>query len=147
MLHNISVLMLLSGFAGMSEPAQRRDVNAERQAIIALEELWLNAYDAPTLNLILADDFRHPVVTGHFLNKQQHIDWTVAHPPPPTRKARFEQMDVRLYGDVAVAGGIVVTDGVAPGSIRTIFTDVFVRRNGRWQAINAQENDVVAHVG
>ena len=146
MLHKISVLMLLAGFAAMNVAAQRRDLNADRQAIIALEELWLNAYDASTLDRILANDFRHPVVTGQFLTKQQHIDWMVAHPPPPTRKARFEQMDVRLFGDVAIAAGIVVTDGVTPAPLRTIFTDVFVRRNSRWQAISAQENEIVTRV-
>jgi hypothetical protein len=28
---------------------------------------------------------------------------------------------------------------------RTVFTDVFVWRDGRWQAVNAQENTVRAH--
>jgi hypothetical protein len=97
MLHKISVLMLLAGFAAMNVAAQRRDLNADRQAIIALDELWLNAYDASTLDRILANDFRHPVVTGQFLTKQQHIDWMVAHPPPPTPKST-----VRADGRTAV---------------------------------------------
>jgi hypothetical protein len=40
----------------------------------------------------------------------------VGHTPPPTRRAHFERLDVRVYGDTAVATGI-------------IFTDVFVRKD------------------
>jgi hypothetical protein len=45
-----------------------------------------------------------------------HIAWVVGHTPPPTRRAHFERLDVRVYGDTAVATGI-------------IFTDVFVRKD------------------
>jgi hypothetical protein len=62
----------------------------------------------------------------------------VKHPGPSDRKPRFEQLNIRLYGDVAIANGIVDDD-----SYRTIFTDVFAHRNGRWQAVNAQENAIV----
>jgi len=123
------------------------DRDADRKAIVAIEHEWLNTYDAATLDRILARDFLHPVASGQFLTKQQHIDWTVAHPPPPTRKARFERLDVRLFGDVAIANGVVVTEGVAPAPTRSIFTDVFVERDGRWQAVNAQENEVRGQSG
>ena len=49
----------------------------------------------------------------------------------------------RIYGDVGIVNGVVVrttSDGAAPR--RTLFTDVFVYREGRWQAVNSQENEV-----
>jgi hypothetical protein len=47
---------------------------------------------------------------------------------------------VRIYGEVAIATGIVSTVR-DPGNKanRTAFTDVFVRREGKWLAVNAQE--------
>ncbi len=135
MIRTVAVLTLLTVVGGTNVSTERRDVDADRQAILALEQLWLNANDAPTLDRLLADDFKHPVVTGQFLTKEEHIRWMVAHPPPATRKARFEQLDVRIFGDVAIAGGVVVTEGLTPAPFRTIFTDVFVRRNGRWQSM------------
>jgi hypothetical protein len=52
-------------------------------------------------------------------------------------------MQVRVYGDVGVVNGIVLTTDEQGREVeRTIFTDVFVRRNGRWEAVNAQENAV-----
>ena len=38
-----------------------------------------------------------------------------------------------------IANGTVVTTN-ASGTHRSVFTDVFVKRNGQWQAVNAQEN-------
>jgi predicted GNAT superfamily acetyltransferase len=50
-----------------------------------------------------------------------------------------------MYGDVGIVNGIVVTSDAHGKDVnRTIFTDVFVYRDGRWQAINAQENKVEA---
>jgi hypothetical protein len=58
-------------------------------------------------------------------------------------KKPFDSLKVRLYGDVGIANGIVVaSDEHGKDVNQTIFTDVFVYRDGRWQAINAQENKV-----
>ena len=54
--------------------------------------------------------------------------------------------------NVGIVNGIVLTTdeqgpsrtGANPEVERSIFTDVFVRRNGRWEAVNAQENAVKA---
>ena len=117
-----------------------------RKAIEALELEWLaHESDRATLERILASDFAHPVPPGVILNKQQSIDWAVNHPRPTNRTARFEQIRVRPYGTTAVVTGIVEErnpDGGSSSS-RTIFTDVFVYREGRWQAVNAQENAIV----
>ena len=122
----------------------RAGAGADRQAIEGLEQEWLqNESDKPTLERLLADDFMHQVPTGLFLTKAQHIDWSVRHPRPANRKARFEKLDVRVYGDAAIATGIVVdTDANGGDARRSIFTDVFVRRNDRWQAVSAAENAV-----
>jgi predicted GNAT superfamily acetyltransferase len=48
---------------------------------------------------------------------------------------------VRVYGDCGIVNGIVVaSDEHGQDLDRTIFTDVFAYREGRWQAVNAQEN-------
>jgi hypothetical protein len=68
----------------------------------------------------------------------------VKHPHPAGHKARFEKLEVRVYGETAIANRIVeASDGPDDKSKRTVFTDVFVYRAGRWQAVNAQENAMV----
>ena len=49
---------------------------------------------------------------------------------------------MRIYGTAGIVNGMVVAADNA-GSVvkKTVFTDVFAYRDGRWQAVNAQEND------
>lgn len=146
------VLMLMASFAAIAfspsrtavgSSSQQRSTVRDREALIDLENVWLNTNDAQTLDRILAADFVHPVFTGDFLTKAQHIDWFTRHPRPANVKARFERLDIRLYGDIGIANGIVVTSDENSKEItRNIFTDVFAYRDGRWQAINGQETDV-----
>jgi len=139
------VAAILCGATLVAPPArsQARSADADRRAVIALENEWLLAEDSATLARILAPDFVHPVLTGDFLTKAQHLHWFSGHPRPANAKVRFAGLDVRLYGDVAIVTGTVISTG-APGqqATRTVFTDVFAYRPDRWQAVNAQENGV-----
>lgn len=120
-----------------------RSPESDRSALLSLEDEWLHARDAATLERILADDFVHPVPQGVFLSKAEHIDWYGKHLPSPTRKTRLDHVQVRLYGDSAVVNGeVIATDESGKQLDGSVFTDVFVYRDGRWQAVNAQENRV-----
>jgi len=85
-----------------------RDPTKDREAIIALEQEWLHASNAATLDRILASDFVHVVPVDHFLTKQEHIDWVIKHPEPKDRHTRFDKLHVRLYGDVGIVNGSVI---------------------------------------
>jgi Domain of unknown function (DUF4440) len=137
----VIIPFLLFGFAAAQSS---RKAEKDRQTIIALEQEWLHAeHDATTLDRILASDFVHVVPVDHFLTKQEHIDWAVKHPEPKDRHTKFDKLNVRLYRDVGIANGsVVATDASGKELGRTMFTDVFVYRDGRWQAVNAQENAV-----
>jgi hypothetical protein len=128
-----------SGDASRSQTDDR-----DRAAVVAVENDWLNHLsDGPRLNRILADDFMHPVPNGLFLNKPDHIKWAVEHPRPAGWRARFDKLEVRVYGATAIANGIVEASDSPEAQLRkTIFTDVFVFRDNRWQAVNAQENEI-----
>jgi hypothetical protein len=145
---SVSVGLLNCGFwlmhVGTAMAIPRRAAEQDRQALIALENDWLRSeHDAAALDSILASDFIHPVVTGDFLTKAQHIYYSSDHLPPANLKNRFDNLSVRIYGDVGIVNGMVVTsDDHGKDVNRTIFTDVFVYRDGRWQAVNAQENKV-----
>ena len=136
------MLLAASCFSGGQEFSQRT-VESDRATLVALENEWLTVRDASTLERILAADFVHPVPTGDFLTKAQHIDWFTKHPPPANLRFRFGRLDVRLYGDFGIANGTVVTSDENGKEIgKNVFTDIFAYRDGRWQAINAQETDV-----
>jgi len=106
-------------------------------------DVGVTASNAATLDRILASDFVHVVPVDHFLTKQEHIDWVIKHPEPKDRHTRFDKLHVRLYGDVGIVNGSVIASDLNGKQIdRTMFTDVFVCRDGRWQAVNGQENGI-----
>jgi Domain of unknown function (DUF4440) len=144
---SISLLLSLLVSSGPLHFQAARSAEQDRKALLSLEDEWLHARDAATLERILADDFVHPVAQGVFLSKAEHIEWFTKHLPPMSRKTRFDHLQVRLYGDTAVVNGMVIATAESGKELdRSIFTDVFVFRDQRWQAVNAQENKVERRV-
>lgn len=116
---------------------------SDQKIVETLEKQWLaSEHDRTALDTILAADFVHPVAAGVFLSKSQHVAWAVGHPSPKETRQQFDQLQVRVYGSAAVVTGMVISTDQAGREDRTVFTDVFAKRSGRWQAVNAQENPV-----
>jgi len=135
-----------SSLAQSRTPA--RTAEGDRRALIALENEWLaHERDSATLERILAPDFVHAVAPGRFLTKEQHISWSAQHPLPANHSAHFEKLRVRLYGDVGIASGIVASGDGDKNDSRSLFTDVFAFRNGRWRAVHAQETSIASSPG
>ena len=142
--HLGGVCFSLTFISQPSAEADLRTSNRDRDALVALENDWLkNEHNAAELKRILASDFLHPVATGDVLTKAQHIEFSSKHLPPADLTHHFEDLQVRVYGDVGIVNGLVVTTNKDGNTVdKTVFTDVFVYRDSRWQAVNAQENTV-----
>ncbi len=110
------------------------------QEVRALEQRWLENEDRPdVVQSILADDFVHVLPVG-FISKDDHLGYLRQLPNAFPGAKHFEDLRVRIYGEVAIANGIVSTIRDRESKpARTAFTDVFVRRAGKWWAVNAQE--------
>lgn len=112
----------------------------DAKQLLDLEQRWLAAgeqRDIPALKEILADDFVDVSYQGKLRSKADHLAATLA---PSKSRQTLEELKVRLYGDTGIVNGldhVVTADGSATYEIR--FTDVFVKRGGRWQAVSAQE--------
>jgi hypothetical protein len=140
-----SIAIALSSSAAQAQSrAKARGGENDRRALMALEDEWLaHMRDSTTLDRILAPDFLHVIEDGSFLTKAQHIAWCAANPLPATHRAHFEKLQVRFVGDLGFASGIVSSSEGNARASRTVFTDVFAFRGGRWQAVHAQETRMV----
>lgn len=121
-------------------PSRSLNRQDQQQQLIQLEERWLAAEDNPqVLGSILADDFIHVLPSG-FVTKADQIRYLRSHPGTHEGATKhFEDLNVRIYGDAGVVNGIVVATDAAGKVRKTLFTDVFRFRSGKWQAVNAQE--------
>jgi hypothetical protein len=116
-----------------------RSADKSKQELLSLENRWLQVENDPVaLEDILAPDFLH-VVPGGIITKDQHLRFLREHPALSQRsEKRFEDLHVRVYGEAGIVTGAVI-ETTEHGESRTLFTDVFAYRDGKWQAVNAQE--------
>ena len=110
-----------------------------KQQLLALENRWLQVGDDPVaLESILAPDFLH-VVPGKIITKEQHLQFLGQHPAVSQHpRKHFEDLHVRVYGEAGIVNGAVIQT-TENGKRKSLFTDVFARRDGKWQAVSAQE--------
>lgn len=152
----LALPLSLAGQAGSKEmssvaaDARNAVVEREKASIVRLEDEWLNALTTANIDAItniLADDFLRPAPDyGNFVDKADLLSFYRSHLHPDTsKKKHIENMTVSIYGSTALARGTLVTTNSDGGVIsKLLFTDVFVQRNGAWQAVSAQENAVAA---
>jgi len=116
---------------------------AVRAEILALENQWATAIerqDAAAFERLAAEDFRFIEDDGHVLNRAQYIA-ARSHNPENVESAVQDEIEIRQYGDAAIATGrstILGTRGSVPFVYRFRWTDVYVRRDGRWQSVSGQ---------
>lgn len=84
----------------------------------------------------LAPEWSVTHITGAVITKADAIA-TCRAPIVPIESAAIEVSSVHTYGEMAVVRGLstFVTGGDPPVTVRLRFTDVFVRRDGRWQVV------------
>ena len=117
-------------------------------AVMKVEHEWLAALqrrDVTTLARILGREFIDSDFQGETITRAQFLAYFAGPPPrpaPPVEQS-FADTKVRFVagGDVAIVTGLVITRSSSSAmAIRhSRFTDVFVWRDGRWQAVTGQE--------
>jgi ketosteroid isomerase-like protein len=88
---------------------------------------------------IEADEFIFTDSGGGLTNKTEDVS-SFDKPTGETKLISYtpDEMKVAIYGDTAVVTGRVTSVSRGPkgeATIRSRFTDVFVKRNGRWQIV------------
>ena len=100
-----------------------------------LAATW-KAGDCSGWGALLAPEWSVIHITGDVITRAQALDMCNA-PRPPAEDYRLDQLSVRAFGDAAVVTGrtTATTGGASPSTLTLRFTDVFVRRAGRWQVV------------
>lgn len=121
------------------------DVRAIAEIEQQLAKAWASG-DRATIDSILAPDWSVTDAAGRVLTKAQVIQESFVSSDRKIEAMAIDDVQVRTFGDTAVATGRTRATGSYRGTSSSVvlrFTDVFVRRHGRWQVV-ASHGSVVA---
>jgi ketosteroid isomerase-like protein len=141
----MAVLLLLLGSRGPGLAAQATiGASTPEDSVRGLEFSWARALlhaDTSALSRMIADEFVEISRGGALRTKTDNIR-DIGNGNLRLALATRDSLAVRIYGEVAVVRGIADNTGSfrgAPFSGRFRYTRVFVRRDGRWQAVVLQQ--------
>jgi ketosteroid isomerase-like protein len=143
MKRTITVLLLAIGVLTPAQTQKNEPVqgaNATTQTLINLENRWVDALvksDTATLDSIFADTYVDTDEHSHRSNKQGVLA-VLKSGELKVGSIRLSDMQVNVYGDAAVVTGSAWQTGNFKGQPLTatiIFTDTFIRQNGKWMAV------------
>lgn len=94
--------------------------------------------DKATLERLWSDDYLYTHSNGSVATKAQDIADTMS--GMSWTAAQLDDLKVRVYGDVGIVTGRLTMEGTAKSyaSGARRFTDIFVKRGGRWQLVGGQ---------
>jgi ketosteroid isomerase-like protein len=132
--------------------AQTESESAIKSKIVALEQLWNQAYksgDTKALDSILDDGIVLVNDDGSIQNKKEFL----ASMKAPTPQAGVQQQqvapelfDVHVFGNVAIATGVMRVKGVEGGkpyTRRERFVDTWVLKRGTWVCVGTDATPVL----
>lgn len=142
----IAHICFLSLVLSAAVPVQAKQPKADSDAAISqtlqsIERAWLNAeknHDVAAFEKIVADDWIAITPDG---NNQTKAERAAEIKSSNIVSVTMGDMKVRVFGDTAVVTGsddeIIMKDG-KKSSGHYVWTDVFVKRNGKWLAVASQ---------
>lgn len=141
------LLVLTTLWAIQAEPkANKRGTAANtdvQQSLKQMEQDWVQALqkkDIATVDKILAADWSMIDVSGKTISKSDALA-ALKSGDLSYDSLTWGDMDVRVFGNTAVVTGSSDEKSSYKGkdtSGHSVFTDVFVKRNGNWQAVASQ---------
>ena len=115
--------------------------SADKEELIRIEGDLAVAWpkgDKEAIDRILAPDWSVTNAFGQVQTKAQVMRDAFESGTLKVTSARVDDMEVRLFGNTAVVTGQSVSEGLYAGKpfrANLRFTDVFVKRKQRWQAV------------
>lgn len=125
-----------------AQPSAARSASATERTLTRLENEWARALvqrDTATFRRLLAPRFVY-TEDAQMMGKDDVIRGVVG--PDRVEWAGNEDMQIHDYGNTAVVTGILAVKGTGKSgafSRRYRFTDTWLRTDGRWRVIAAQD--------
>jgi hypothetical protein len=150
MKYTIPVLLLalvVGVLAGTQKNRAAEGSEATTQALIEVENKWVEALvksDNAVLDSLFADTYVDTDERGHRSSKQEVIS-VLKSGELKFQSINLSDMHVNAYGDTAVVIGTAAQVGNFRGqplAATIIFTDTFIKQNGKWRAVASHRSAV-----
>lgn len=147
----VAILLLAVAFltpAQTQKNAPAQEAPAAAKALFDLENKWVAALvksDVATLDSIFGATYVDTDENGHRGDKQAVFSVLQSGDLKIT-SIRLSDMHVSLYGDAAVVIGTAAQVGNFKGQLMAatiVFTDTFVKQNGKWIAVASHRSSVL----
>ena len=136
----LGLALATSANTELARAADEKSTDAE-QAIKKVEKEWAEALvkrDLAAIDRIESPDWMLADPEGNLVSKA-NTDADLKSGALTFETVHNDELKVRVFGDTAIASGLVTEKIKFQGqqtSAQYRFTDVFIRRDGRWQAIS-----------
>lgn len=143
------VLASLASSHALQAQGVKRDRDNTAKELRAIEQKLAAAWvegDREYINRILADDWSVTDAAGRVLAKQQVMREAFESADRRIESLQIDDVQVRVFDKCAVVTGRTRARGSYKGSSMSVtlrFTDVFVRRAGRWQVVSSHATQIV----
>jgi uncharacterized protein (TIGR02246 family) len=132
------IVLLLATLAAGQAPSATDELTQIQHRLM---KAWVDG-DREYVDRTLASDWTTTDTTGHVLTKAQVVQEVFGSDVRRIESGAIDDIKVRLLGyTTAIVTGHTTAVGTYKGSKVTAnlrFTDVFVKRDGRWQAVASQ---------
>lgn len=145
---NLAVFLTLAAGILHSSTTGRTQTPTVAQQLSQIEQRLAKAIverDLQTYSSILAPDWTTIDLAGRILSKSQVME-ELSSKERQIESAIIDDIRVRELGEVAVVTGRTTATGSYQGKRSTVvlrFTDVFAKRDGRWQVVASQGTQVM----
>lgn len=145
------ILLLFIYASALCTPAQETEA-AVKSKVIALEQLWNQAYksgDTKALDSILDDGIVLVNDDGSIQSKAEFLASVKKSSPQPTAQQQQvapESFSVHVYGNVAIASGVMRVKGEEGGKSynrRERFVDTWLFKRGNWVCVGTDATPVL----
>jgi hypothetical protein len=142
-----SILLLGTHASGSAGPHAGSGPTRAEDSIRAVEQARGQALlraDTSALSRLVADEFVEISRLGQLRTKADNLR-EIASGALKLVSVKYDSVTVRIYGECAVLRGIADNTGTFRGfpfAGKIWYTRVFVRRDGRWQAVAMQQTPI-----
>lgn len=145
---SVVAVCAIAAYLGASEIGMAQQ--STEQQVLQLERDWCTAQlkkDAALLGRILADDYAG--VTSRSITETKADALAGLNDKTSTITSCVDSnMKARVYGDAAVVTGLATRSGTVKGAAfkdrQFLWTDTFIRKDGRWQCVASQSTLIAA---